>query len=236
MTTVAAAPATGSGGVTFGRVLRSEWIKFTSLRSTFWTSAVIILIWLGFAFMMSFTASNLVTGPNGEMPPITDELRQYATVLAATVGVSMGVLVAAIQGVLAMSGEYSTGMIRSSLTAVPSRLPVLAAKGIVVFVWMFLLGLVSTLGSYLIGLPFLGQDDLAAPLGAPELLAFVGAAGYLGLVALLGVGVGTAVRSGAGGIAIVVGLDSCCRRCCRSSGCRCSGWRTSRRTCSPTSA
>ncbi|MCW4386775.1 ABC transporter permease [Salinibacterium sp. SYSU T00001] len=192
--------------LTLGRVVRSEWIKFTSLRSTYWTTGIILVLWLGIALLFALTANFTAVGPDGQPIEPNDEMRQSVTMTAVTTGAFFGMLVAAIQGVLTISGEYSTGMIRSSLAAVPGRLAVLLGKAVVVFVWMFLLGAVSSLGAYLVALPFLGSYDLAVPLGSEELLAMLGAAAYLGIVGLFGLGIGTLVRSAAGGIAITVAV------------------------------
>ncbi len=200
MTATAAASVRADARLGFGGVLRSEWIKFTSLRSTYWTSGIILLVWVGFALLMAgfsdFAAQGLAE----------EDLRQYLAVFPATIGVNVGVLVAGILGVLSFSGEYSTGMIRSSLTAVPARLPVLAAKAFVVFAWSFLLGALSVTLSFLASQPFFAADDLASAPDGAVLLAFLGAAVYLGLIALFGLGIGALVRAGAGGIAIVVGV------------------------------
>jgi len=206
MTATATASVRADARLGFGGVLRSEWIKFTSLRSTYWTTGIIIALWLGLTLIAAASGMSTPIGPDGQALPMTDDLLQYNLVSFGTFGVMVGVLVAAIQGVLAISGEYSTGMIRSSLTAVPGRLSMYAGKAVVVFVWMFLIGAVSTLGSYLVALPFLAADGVEATLDGPVLLAYLGAAVYLGLVALFGLGIGTLVRAGAGGIAIVVGV------------------------------
>lgn len=207
MTATATASVRADARLGFGGVLRSEWIKFTSLRSTYWTTGIIVALWLGIAFLAAISGIGTTQyGPDGQEIPLTDEYVQYTLVMFGTFGALVGVLVAAIQGVLAISGEYSTGMIRSSLAAVPGRLGMYAAKAVVVFVWMFLTAAVSTLGAYLVSLPFLANEGIDASLDGGVLLAYLGAAVYLGLVALFGLGVGTAVRAGAGGIAIVVGV------------------------------
>jgi ABC-2 type transport system permease protein len=210
MTAIATAPAASvraDARLTFGGVLRSEWIKFTSLRSTYWTSGVILLLWVGIGLLMASTGGFRPFDPmTGETLPMTEEFRVYTLAMIPTAGTVFGVLVAGIQGVLAMSGEYSTGMIRSSLAAVPGRLPVFAGKAVVVFVWMFLLGAIGTLGTYLATSPFLVADDVDVALDGSVLLAYLGAAVYLGLVGLFGLGIGTLVRNAAGGIAVVVGV------------------------------
>ncbi|GAB3405731.1 ABC transporter permease subunit [Schumannella luteola] len=206
MTAATLAPSAGATnttrpGVTFGRVLRSEWIKFTSLRSTFWTSAIILVLWIGLAAMLAATApTELAPGAD------PDENGRFLLGTVVTTGASIGVLVAAIQGVLIISGEYSTGMIRSSLAAVPRRLPVLFGKAIVAFVWMFLLGAVGVLGSLGVAAALFTARDIPLVIDGDVLTAFAGAALYLGLVAVFGLGIGTAVRSSAGGIAIALGV------------------------------
>jgi ABC-2 type transport system permease protein len=105
--------------VTQGRVLLSEFTKFRSLRSTMWTllAAVVLMIGIG-ALFSAVTASQYHTfsaADRASFNPVTTSLN----------GVIFAVVAFGVLGVLLMSGEYSTGMIRSSLTAVPRRLPVL---------------------------------------------------------------------------------------------------------------
>ncbi|MFS0853951.1 ABC transporter permease [Microbacterium sp. 179-I 3D4 NHS] len=200
-TATASAPASVSpdARVRLTGVLRSEWIKFTSLRSTFWTTAVILVLWVGLATILAASADF------GGMPD-DEALRQYLAVFPATLGVQVGILVAGIQGVLAFSGEYSTGQIRSSLAAVPRRLPVLAAKSVVVFVWTFFVSLVGVFASWAVAKLLLEAKGYATQFDVEVLTALLGAPLFVALVALFGVGIGALVRSGAGGITIVVGV------------------------------
>ena len=187
-------------GLSFGGELRSEWIKLRTVRSTIWSYATVIGISLGLAALMS--ASIDLAGR--EIPAV-----EQATFLAqpATFGVFFGQLVVAVLGVLAISGEYSTGMIRSSITAVPRRLPVLAAKAVVLFVCTFVVGLISTIGSYLVAAMFLAGKGVTASLADPDLLLpLLGGALYLALVAVFALGVGAMLRSSAGGIAASLGI------------------------------
>jgi ABC-2 type transport system permease protein len=180
-------------------VLRSEWIKFTSLRSTFWTTAIILVLWVGLATILAASAD--FSGM-----PDSEELRQYLAVFPATLGVQVGILVAGIQGVLAFSGEYSTGQIRSSFAAVPRRLPVLGAKSVIVFVWTFFVSLVGVFASWAVVKLILDAKGYATQFDVEVLTALLGAPLFVALVALFGVGIGALVRSGAGGITIVVGV------------------------------
>ena len=142
----------GSGGVTFARVLNSEWIKLTTLRSTVWSYATVVLISVGLAFLMSISLNAEYVQ---DMPA---EAQTSMLVQAATFGTFFGQLVVAVLGVLVISGEYMTGMIKSTLTAVPRRLPALFAKAVVLFVSSFVVGLVSAVGSYAIAAPILANN------------------------------------------------------------------------------
>ncbi|TFC07207.1 ABC transporter permease [Cryobacterium adonitolivorans] len=206
MTTIAPAPVpvrafvpTGSG-LSFGGELRSEWIKLRTVRSTIWSYATVIVISLGMAALMS---AALDLGGN----PVPADAQATFLAQAATFGVFFGQLVVAVLGVLAISGEYSTGMIRSSITATPRRLPMLAAKAVVLFVCTFVVGLVSTVGSSLVAAPILAGKGVTASLVDPDLLLpLLGGALYLALVSVFALGVGAILRSSAGGIAAALGI------------------------------
>lgn len=187
--------------VRFAGILRSETIKLFSLRSTIWSYAVLVLVSLGLAALMSASMSSAVSGP------IPAEGQVGILMQVSSFPVALGQLIAAVLGVIFIAGEYGTGMIRSTLTAVPRRLPVLWAKSLVLFGATFLVGLAATLGAYLVGRLFLAGSGIAAPLTDPDVLrAVLGGALYLALVAVFALGVGTVVRSSAGGIAVVLGI------------------------------
>lgn len=200
-TAVPARPFVASGsGLSFVGALNSEWIKLRTVRSTIWSYATVIVISLGMAALMSAALPT-----SGDELPAALQTSMLAQ--AATFGVFFGQLVVAVLGVLAVSGEYSTGMIRSSITAVPRRLPMLAAKAVVLFVATFLVGLLSTLGSYLVAAPILAGKGITAGLADPDLLLpLLGGALYLALVAVFALGVGAMLRSSAGGIAAALGI------------------------------
>ncbi|MGI9824115.1 ABC transporter permease subunit [Agromyces sp. Marseille-Q5079] len=195
-----------STSLTFGGVLRSEWIKLRSLRSTAWSYLIVIAISLGMALVMSLS---MVGGMDGGLDVGTAPADQQAQfVLQASVfGVYFGQLVAGVLGVLVISGEYSTGMIRSTLTAVPKRLPALAAKAVVLFVATFVVGLVANLLAFLVSSVIFAGIDVSASITDPAVfLPLLGGALYLALVSVFALGVGTMLRSSAGGIAAVLGL------------------------------
>ncbi len=195
MTTTTQRPAhrgnLAAAPVTFPRVLHSEWVKLWSLRSTYWTvlatlaAMVLIAVLLGVAATM-------------------DE--QLDGQLAIGMGYSFAQVVLATLGVLTVTGEYTTGMIRSTLAAVPTRLPVLAAKAVLVAGLGFVLGLVGVALSYLVSYPLLGADG-AADLSDPQVQRiFWGSGLYLAGVGLLGIGLGTLIRHTAGAVTLALGV------------------------------
>jgi ABC-2 type transport system permease protein len=196
--TITARPSGSLPRLTTGGILRSEWIKLRTVRSTVWSYAIIILVSFGIALLLA-TTINFEGAPPAEL--------QNSIVLdAATFGIYFGQLVVGVLGVLTISGEYSTGMIRSTLTAVPKRLPALAAKALVLFVTTFVVGLISVFGSLLIALPLLDGHGVRPDFGDGTLIGnLVLAAVYLGLVAVFALGLGTILRSSAGGIAATLG-------------------------------
>jgi len=202
-TAPSAAPAfvASGSGLSFAGLLRSEWIKLRTVRSTIWSYATVIVISLGLALLMSSTLDL-----QGSMQ-VTEPEQTSWMIQVSTFGIIFGQLVVAVLGVLSISGEYSTGMVRSSLTAAPRRLPVLAAKAIVLFVCTYIVGLISIVGSYLVATPTMAGKGISASLADPDLfLPLMSAALYLSLVAVFSLGLGTILRSSAGGIAAALGV------------------------------
>jgi ABC-type transport system involved in multi-copper enzyme maturation permease subunit len=193
--------ARSGGRVTQARVLRSEWTKLWSLRSTRWSllAAVLSMAGLGMiiaAFRMGHW-SHLSAEERATYDPIDNGVGGYHLAQLA-----IGVL-----GVLVISGEYATGMIRSSFMAVPHRLPVLWAKALIFAAVTFVLMLASSFVSFFGVQAIVSQRHVQATLGDPHALrAVVGTALFLTVLAVLAVGVGGLVRSTAGGIATFVGL------------------------------
>jgi ABC-2 type transport system permease protein len=180
-------------------IIRSEWIKLRSVRSTVWSYAIVVVVSLGITLLLSF-ATTFGTEP----PPA--EVQTDIVLQASTFGIYFGQLIVAVLGVLIISGEYTTGMIRSTLTAVPKRIPALAAKALVLFVATFVVGLVSVFASLLIAVPVLAGQDIHADFSDGSLVGnLVLAAVYLALVAVFALGLGTVLRSSAGGIAAALG-------------------------------
>jgi ABC-2 type transport system permease protein len=198
--TVKAAPA-GPLKVSQGRVVRSEWIKFRSVRSTVWTllSAVVLMVGIG-ALFSAVTASQYHTFSAADRA-------SFSAVSVSLEGIAFAVIAFGVLGVLLMSGEYSTGMIRSSLTAVPRRLPVLWGKLAVFTGAIFSISLVASFISFFLGQVLLSGHHLNVALGAPGVLrSVVGAALYVTVAGMMGVALGALVRNAAAGISIFVAV------------------------------
>jgi ABC-2 type transport system permease protein len=187
-------------GLSATGILRSEWIKLRSLRSTWWSFGIIVAIQVGMAVLFSLTA-------NEQFGQVSGEASMNAAVSVTTVGLLFGQLVIAVLGVLVISGEYATGQIRSSFMAVPNRLPVLAAKAVVFSIATFVVTLASIVVSYFVTMPILaGVGVQADPFDGALWLHFIGAAAYLVFIGLVSLGIGAALRSTPGGIAASLGL------------------------------
>jgi ABC-2 type transport system permease protein len=205
MSAVATAPAgtsaadQGRGAVTPGRVVRAEWIKLFSLRSSWITLAAAVVAVVGIGTLISYVTNTHWS----HIPP--EEAASFDPVGQSLGGVMLAQLVIGVLGALVITGEYATGMIRASLMAVPRRLPVLVAKVVVFASVTFVLMLASAFVAFLAGQAALGSHGTT--LSAPHAVrAIVGVALYLTVVALLAIGLGFALRNTAGSIATLFGL------------------------------
>jgi ABC-2 type transport system permease protein len=207
MSTLTAAPARSSADsvpvkvwpVTPARVLRSEWIKMRSLRSTALTLV---------AGVVAMVATGWIIGGVTNVYWSTlrpEELIVFNPIARSLVGYNLAQLAVGVLGVLLVTGEYATGMIRATFAIVPKRLPVLWAKAALYAGVRFALMLGATFAAFLGGQWFLGTHgtNLSAT-GA--LQAVFGVAGYLTLIGVFAVGLGFIIRSTAGGVATLFGL------------------------------
>lgn len=180
--------------VSFPRVLHSEWVKLWSLRSTYWTVFATLAVMVLIAVMLG-VASRVEDGPGGPDGQ-----------MAIGMGYTFAQVVVAVLGVLTITGEYTTGMIRSTFASVPARVPAVAAKAVLVGAVGFALGAVGVAVSYVVSYPLLGADG-AADLSDPEVQRiFWGSGLYLAGVGLLGLALGTIIRHTAGAITLILGV------------------------------
>lgn len=185
-----------SGGVTLLRVAASEWTKLWSVRSTRWSLFTAFVFTIGVAALACAVVSH-----HYPQMSVRDKAN-FHPLEVNLAGVQLAQLALGVLGVLIITAEYSTGMIRASFTAVPTRLPVLWAKAGVFAVVTFALMLPAILIAFFAGQAILARHHLDVGIGAPHVLrVLVGAALYLTVVGLFGLGLGAIVRNTAGGIA-----------------------------------
>ena len=191
----ALAPATVAGPVTQARVVRAEWTKLRGLRSTWWCglSAVVLIVGLG-AAIAEGGAPYKVTAANTAAMGISDSL----------LGLLLAQLTLGVIGVLAFSGEYGTGMIRATLAVVPSRLPVLWAKLIVLAGLVLPVTLLCAVADFLAATALLSsRGGSVISLTDPGVLRTVlGASLYLTVVAVIGLALGALLRKTAAGLSV----------------------------------
>jgi ABC-2 type transport system permease protein len=204
---VTAVARSGAHQVTFPRVLHSEWIKFWTLQSTRWTVVATVVVMGAVSWLAAFFTARDVTDPTTEphdVAGLTQLLHDPSLILSGT---ELAKLVVAVLGVLIITGEYSTGMVRSTLTAVPRRLPALWAKALVLFVVTVGTVVVAEVLSWIVATPTLQSHDAVLDLGAAETQRILlGGVLYLGGIALLAFAIGAIIRVTAGAMATVLGL------------------------------
>ncbi|MGW3955926.1 ABC transporter permease [Streptomyces sp. NPDC004752] len=186
--------------VTGPRVLRSEWAKLWSLRSTWITLA------LGLVFLVAFgliAASRYRSGYDSGH--LDGDFARSTAVSLSLFGTNFAQLALGVLGVLVTAGEYSTGMIRSTMAAVPRRLPVLWSKAAVFGLVALVVGTVGAFVTFLIGGGIVSGTPAAMGLShAGVVRSLLGAGLYLGLVGVIGAALGALLRSVAGGISVLV--------------------------------
>jgi ABC-type transport system involved in multi-copper enzyme maturation permease subunit len=184
-----------AGRVTFAGALRSEFTKIRSVRSTYWTLLAMFVVVVGFGALASTGAAH---GPHG---PYFDPTRQ------SLAGLYIGQLIIGVLGVLVISSEYSTGMIRTTLTTNPHRGVMIAAKGAVFTVVALVTSLVTAFVAFFLGQALMSSDHISTTIGSPNVLrAVIGGALFLTACGVLAFGLGLLIRHAAGGIGAVVAV------------------------------
>jgi ABC-type transport system involved in multi-copper enzyme maturation permease subunit len=180
-----------------GNVLRSEWTKLRSLRSSVICAGVAVLSLFGLAIFMGIRWAH----QSGPIDPGFD-----ATAFSLS-GIYLAQVIVGTLGVLVISSEYTTGMVRATFSAVPQRPAVLATKAIVLAVATLVLSEIACFASFAICQALLVPKHVGVSLGDPQVLrAVVGGGLYLTAVALLGFGLGATVRHTAGALSAFFGL------------------------------
>jgi ABC-type transport system involved in multi-copper enzyme maturation permease subunit len=191
-----------SGRAGLGGTLRSEFTKLRSVRSTYWTLIVLLVVSIGIGAAISAgTAANWShTGPG--------DRASFDPTQASVAGLFyLGQLVIVVLGAMTFTSEYSTGMIRTSLTAMPRRPVIYAAKAVVFTCVAFVVTLVAAFIAFFLGQALLASTHDTASLSQPNVLrAVLGSAIYVTTCGLFAYAVGAILRHTAGAITTVIGL------------------------------
>ena len=188
-----------SGAAHVGEVVRSEWCKFRSVRSTWWALAAALVFNVLTAALLAVFLPRALSA---------HERASIDSVRVSLGGLHLSQVAFGLLGVLVITGEYSSGMIRASLAAVPQRRLVLAAKAAVFAAASAITGIAACLAAYLIFQAFLPAGDaMRTSLTDPGVArAATGAGLYLAVLGLFGLGLGAIIRSAAGAVAALFGL------------------------------
>jgi ABC-type transport system involved in multi-copper enzyme maturation permease subunit len=178
----------GDQRVTQVRVIRSEWTKLRTLPSSAWSLLAAAVLIVGFGALYAAIAS-------------------FDPTAVSLSGLQLAQLAIGVLGALLITGEYATGMIRTSFAAVPHRLPVLWGKAIGYALAVLALSVPATFAAFLVGQSILSSEHLDTTLGQPGVArAVLGGALYLAAVGLLGLGLGALLRGTAAAVGALFGL------------------------------
>jgi ABC-2 type transport system permease protein len=221
-TPTAAAPArssAGSHGVTFGGVLRSEWIKLWSLMSTriLLLLTLVAIVGVGaLAVLIRYTfLDEMIRNARDQGQTLTPEMMEqtfppgsgFDLYNLPNAGLQIGILVLGSLAVLFMSSEYATGMIRSTMNAVPRRTPAFVAKAIILAVISYVITTIAGVATFLIAMPVFQGIGFDLDWSTDGVLYSIFTGGlYVAGVALIGLSLGTLLRNSAGGITVLVGI------------------------------
>jgi len=200
---MAVASVASTRPVSWARVARSEWIKLTTIRSTFillgMTGVLIVGVWaLGSTgFRQDPSAGDFADGSGLVLNPYS---------VGLTISIGLAQLAAGVLGVVLVTNEYASGMIRATFAAVPARTPVLLAKAAVLGLAVLAVAIPALFAAFFVSGAIL-PAGLVQRIGDPAMLrALVGGGLYLAGIAVIGASLGWMLRSAAGAIATFVGL------------------------------
>ena len=187
-----------TGRASFGDALRSEFTKIKSTRSTYWTLLALVVVCVGIGAVASAGAASHAN----QISKATFDATQQSLA-----GLYVGQLVIAALGALTITSEYTTGMIRTTLSVQPRRGVVFAAKALVFAVVTLVTGLIASFASFFLGQALMSGHHLSVTLGQPNVLrAVIGGALFLTACGMLAYGLGAILRHTAGAITAAIGL------------------------------
>jgi ABC-2 type transport system permease protein len=181
----------------FGATLRAEWIKFWSVRSTFWSTAMLFVLGAGLTVLVCATSAEWLASSEADESPLS----------FVTWGLMFAQITAIVLGALVVTSEYGTGMIRATLAATPRRGSVLAAKAIVLSSTLFVVGTVTAFAGYFGGNFFLDREGIGIALGDEGVLrAMFGSGLYMAGLGLFAAAIGFLIRHTAAALSVVLAL------------------------------
>ena len=186
--------------VTQVRVFRAEWTKLRTQPSAFWTllSAVIVVVGFG----IGYSLLRVARPPHGAAA-----MASFDPAAISLSGVQLAQIAVGVLGVLLITSEYATGIVRTTFAAVPRRLPVLWAKAGLLAATIAAVSVPAAIAAFAGGQSILARQHLSVQLSEPGAIrAVIGSALYLAVIGLLGLGLGAVIRNAAGGIAALFGL------------------------------
>jgi ABC-2 type transport system permease protein len=200
----ATAQPRAAGRVGFGHLMLAEWTKIRSVRSTVWSLAIFVVGTIGLTALFCWLTVHAIQ--TGRAPRRSADLLGDPVTFILQTGIGFGQLAICVLGALTMTTEYSTGVIRASLLAVPRRLPVVAAKCTVFAGLIFVIAEIVVFVSFLVGKAII-HPVVDVSLSQPNVArAVVGAGLYLTVLGLFALAIGLLIRHSAGAIATVIGL------------------------------
>jgi ABC-2 type transport system permease protein len=181
----------------FGATLRAEWIKFWSVRSTFWSTAMLFVLGAGLTVLVCATSAAWLASSEADESPLS----------FVTWGLMFAQITAIVLGTLVVTSEYGTGMIRATLAATPRRGSVLAAKAIVLSGTLFVVGTVTAFAGFFGGNFFLDREGIGVALGDEGVLrAMLGSGLYMAGLGLFAAAMGFLIRHTAAALSVVLAL------------------------------
>ena len=212
--TPAPARSRDGSGLTFGRILRSEWIKVTTVPSSVILLGITFVVMVGLSALYAWQIAVSVgfmadASPEmqAQMGGTTLEMLREQAMMAPVSGYIFGQLLIASLAVVLIASEWGTGMIRSTMVAVPTRSPALLAKNLVIALIAFVLGAAAAFISYFIAQPILAGENLEFALSDDGVWRTILNTGtYLALIAVISMAIGTLLRNTAGGVVTAIGL------------------------------
>jgi len=207
--TTSASPTAGlsplpaaSGRAGLAGTLASEWTKIRSVRSTYWTLLALVVVGVGLGALISWATDNHITHLGHGAPLGFDATRRSQTAFT-----ELGSLVLMVLGAMVITAEYSTGMIRTSLTTMPRRGSVFTAKLIVFTAVALVVSIITSFIAFFVGQALMHGTGRAATISGPNVMrAVIGCALYVVVIGILSYAFGLIIRHTAGTISTMVGI------------------------------